>query len=99
MRVWHFAQQWALQLQLGVGRTDHAPHNPRREQPVRVAPNAGTVAPICAGTSACQVVHNAHLGALAAASIHTLAVTAADRGFSPVSITEIPQVIGGVGCC
>ena len=24
--------------------------------------------------------------------------TAADRGFSPVSIIEIPQLIGGVGC-
>jgi len=24
---------------------------------------------------------------------------AADRGFSPVSITEVPQVIGGVDCC
>jgi hypothetical protein len=25
--------------------------------------------------------------------------TAADRGFSPVSITEIPQCSGGVACC
>jgi hypothetical protein len=39
-----FAQQWALQLQLGVGRTDHASHNSRPLRRFAVPLNAGYAA-------------------------------------------------------